>query len=79
MRISCLHRGRGTSQGLWIYEPDGNITRAEAVKTFVKILGISFEDFTIQSEDTKYPGASRFADVPQDHWFAWYVDYAMNK
>lgn len=79
MRISCLHRGRGTSKGLWIYEPDGNITRAEAIKTFVKILGIWFKDFTITTEDKPYPTPTQFADVGQNYWFAWYVDYAARK
>jgi len=64
---------------LWIYEPNGDITRAEAIKTFVKILGIEFKDFTIQTEDKLYPNPTQFADVGQDNWFAWYVDYAAKK
>ncbi len=79
MRISCIHRGRGTSKGLWIYEPNANITRAEAIKTFVKVLGIVYKDFTLTSEDRPYPTPTQFADVGQDNWFAWYVDYAAKK
>jgi len=79
MRVSCMHRGRWVWQGLWIYEPDSGITRAEILKTIVKILGVELEDFTIQSEDSNYPFAVQFADVPQDHWFAWYANYALNK
>ena len=79
MRISCLHRGRETSQNRWMYQPEWYIQRDEALKTFVRILGIAFEDFTIQTEDQRYPFATPFADVPQDHWFAHYAQYARDR
>lgn len=79
MRVSCMHRGRWIGQWLWIYEPNSGITRAEILKTIVKILGVEFEDFSIQTEDAIYPFSVQFADVPQDHRFAWYANYALNK
>jgi|GEM_PF-1480046 len=77
MRVSCIHRGRGTTQGLWTYVPNDSITRAEVLKTVVKILGIKFDNFTILNEDLPYVvGNSPFADVKSGNWFAHYANYA---
>ncbi len=79
MRISCLHRWRGTNQWLWIYAPNDHITRAEVLKTVVKILGIEFNNFSITSEDLLYTGNIPFADVSYDNRFAHYADYAFKQ
>ena len=79
MRISCLHRWRETNQNRWMYQPDGYIQRDEALKTFVKTLWIQFGDFTIETEDQRYPYVTPFLDVPQNHRFAHYAQYAKNE
>lgn len=77
MRVSCVHRWVGTKQGLWIYAPNSNVTRAEVLKTVVKILGIEFDNFTILNEDLPYvAGNIPFADVASGNWFAHYANYA---
>lgn len=77
MRVSCVHRWVGTKQGLWIYAPNANVTRAEVLKTVVKILGIEFDNFTILNEDLPYvAGNIPFADVASGNWFAHYANYA---
>jgi hypothetical protein len=79
MRISCLHRGRGTNKWLWIYEPNANITRAEVLKTAVKLLWAEFGDFNILNESAIYTGAIPFADINNTHWFSHYAQYAYSK
>lgn len=79
MRLSCLHRGVGSDQWLWIYLPERDVTRAEVLKTIVKVLWAALWDFDIQTEDAYYPFAVQFEDVPWDHRFAWYANYAKNK
>lgn len=79
MRVSCLHRGRGTSQWLWTYVPNDNVTRAEVLKTVVRILGIEFDNFSVESEDIRYNGTIPFADVSANYWFAHYADYAFRQ
>jgi hypothetical protein len=59
---------------LWIYEPNRSVTRAEVLKTVVKILGIQFGNFTIINEDLPYVGQKVFADTP--NWFSHYESYA---
>lgn len=76
MRISCMHRGRWIGQGLWIYEPNSNILRSEVLKTVVKILWVAFEDFDIETENIVYNWPTPFADVPKEHRFAHYANYA---
>lgn len=77
MRVSCVHRWVGTKEGLWIYAPNANVTRAEVMKTVVKILGIEFDNFTILNEDLPYvAGNIPFADVATGNWFAHYANYA---
>jgi hypothetical protein len=78
MRLSCLHRWKMTKRWLWEYRPDDQITRAEVLKTLVKIRWIAKDDFTISSEDTTYFGNQIFADVPKNYWFSWYAEYAYN-
>ena len=78
MRLSCLHRWKMTFAWLWQYRPDDSTTRAEVVKTLVKIRWIQKDDFDINTEDAIYPGAQLFVDVPRNHWFAWYSEYAYN-
>lgn len=79
MQYSCMHRWRFTNKGEWKYDPDANITRAEVLKTFVKIEWVVFDDFTIQTENKRYTKAIPFADVSPDHWFAHYAQYAKDK
>lgn len=77
MRVSCVHRWVGTKKWLWIYAPNNNVTRAEVMKTVVKILGIEFDNFTILNEDLPYVvGTIPFADVTSGNWFAHYANYA---
>jgi len=76
MRVSCVHRWVGTDQGLWVYAPNTNVTRAEVMKTVVKILGIEFDNFTILNEDLDYVQNIPFADVASGNWFAHYANYA---
>lgn len=77
MRVSCLHRWIGTKKGLWIYAPNANITRAEVIKTVVKILGIEFDNFSVLNEDLPYvTGDIPFADVTSGNRFAHYANYA---
>ena len=76
MRVSCMHRGRWVWQGLWIYEPNSNILKSEVLKTVVKILWVAFEDFDIETENIVYNGPTPFADVPKEHRFAHYANYA---
>jgi len=79
MRLSCMHRWRWTSVWARVYDPDANITRAEIIKTIVKLLWIYYSDFVIESENKAYQGPIVFADVPATHWFAHYASYAYNK
>ncbi|MCK9466870.1 MAG: S-layer homology domain-containing protein [Candidatus Absconditabacterales bacterium] len=76
MRKSCLHRGKGTLQGQWIYYPNDYIKKSEVLKTLVKVRGIAFDDFYIESEDKFYPFDKIFEDVAQNNWFVWYTNYA---
>jgi len=77
MRVSCLHRWVWTKKWLWIYTPNANITRAEVMKTVVKILGIEFDNFSVLNEDLPYVvGSIPFADVTSGNWFAHYANYA---
>lgn len=76
MRKSCLHRGRWTNQWLWRYDPDSYVTKAEVIKTLVKVMGIAFDDFTIETEDRVYPYVPIFADVATTNRFSWYTEYA---
>jgi hypothetical protein len=78
MRLSCLHRWKMTFAWLWQYWPDDQTTRAEVLKTLVKIRWIAKDDFDINTEDAVYPGAQIFVDVPRNYWFAWYTEYAYN-
>ncbi|USN56439.1 MAG: S-layer homology domain-containing protein [Candidatus Peribacteria bacterium] len=79
MRLNCIHRGRGTSEGKWIYEPDSSITRAEVMKTMVKIMGIAYQDFDIKTEDTIFDGEIVFHDIDREHRSSWYTPYAFHK
>jgi hypothetical protein len=74
-----MWRGRDTDEGKWNANPNENITVAEVLKTFVKVQWVAFDDFDIKTENARYPKATPFADVPQEHWFAWYADYAVKK
>ncbi len=76
MRNSCLHRWRWTNFGLRKYDPDEHITKAEVLKTLVKIMGIAKNDFDIVTEDAVYNGTQIFYDVSKNHWFSWYTSYA---
>lgn len=79
MRVSCLHRGRHTTKWYWRYDPEGQITRAEVLKTLVKIMGVAYDDFTIETEDNLYVWSIPFADVPNKHRFSHYINYAYEK
>jgi hypothetical protein len=68
-----------TRKGQWKYSPNAYITKAEAQKTLVKIMGLAFNDFTITSEDKAYPYANIFADVKATHRFSRYATYAYTK
>ncbi len=77
MRVSCIHRWVGTKNGLRVYAPNNNVTRAEVMKTVVKMLGVEFDNFTILNEDLPYvTGDIPFADVVSGNWFAHYANYA---
>lgn len=76
MRKSCLHRWKWTFASQWKYDPNEYVTKAEVLKTLVKIRGIAFEDFDIINEDYPYDGVQVFADVPKNHRFSWYSFYA---
>lgn len=78
MRKSCLHRGKDTRLWLWIYYPDDYIKKSEILKTLVKIRGIAFDNFDIQSEDREYPYNLIFEDVKRDNRFSRYTEYAFN-
>lgn len=75
MRISCIHRGRGTSKWLWLYEPNNSMTRNEALKTVAKIVGSELGNLTVINEDAPFIGTKIFTDVPNDNWFAHYANY----
>lgn len=75
LRKSCLHRWRWAAEWIWEYEPDGYITKAEVMKTVIKILWMEENDFDIQDEDIRYPYVDVFADVPSTHRFSWYAEY----
>lgn len=45
----------------------------------MKVLGVAFDDFTIQDEDRPYNGTIPFADVSNSNWFAHYANYAYTK
>lgn len=74
MRISCIHKWPWGKKWLWIYEPNRSVTRAEVLKTIVKILGIQFANFEILHEDLPYVGETIFSDTP--NWFNHYAQYA---
>lgn len=76
MRKSCLHRWKWTFASQWKYDPDEYITKAEVLKTLVKIRGMAFDDFNIVNEDYPYDWVQVFADVAKGHWFSWYSFYA---
>ena len=76
MRKSCLHRWKWTFASQWKYDPNEYVTKAEVLKTLVKIRGIAFEDFDIINEDYPYDGVQVFADVPKNHRFSRYSFYA---
>lgn len=76
MRLNCLHRGRNTFEGKWLYHPKRSVTKAEVMKTMVKIMGIARQDFNVVDEDIYYPGRVVFYDVPLGHWASWYTEYA---
>jgi len=76
MRKSCLHRWKWTLQWQWIYYPNDYIKKSEVLKTLVKVRGIAFDDFYIESEDKFYPFDKIFEDVAQNNWFVWYTNYA---
>ena len=78
MRNSCLHRWKSNYLWLWKYHPDEYVTKAEVLKTLVKIRWIAKNDFNISTEDMTYSGAITFKDVWPNHWFAWYSFYAYN-
>ncbi len=77
MRVSCIHRWPWGKKWLWIYEPNRSVTRAEVLKTVVKILGIQFDNFTILHEDLPYIGEVIFSDTP--NWFNHYAHYAYSQ
>lgn len=79
MRVNCIHRGRGTQDGKWTYEPDSSITKAEVMKTMAKIMGIAYQDLTTPGDDKQYTGVTMFQDIPHEHWAAWYATYAYQK
>jgi len=76
MRKSCLHRGQWMKEWVRRYGPNEYITKAATLKTLVKIRGIVFDDFSIETEDKPYPGVILFADVNKNHWFSRYTQYA---
>ncbi len=76
MRLSCLHRGKGTQENQRIYYPDDYIKKSEILKTLVKIMWINFDNFQIKSEDLIYPRIPIFKDISQKDWFVWYSEYA---
>ena len=78
MRKSCLHRWKWTFAWQWKYDPDEYITKAEVIKTLVKIRWMAFNDFDIVNEDTPYDGVQVFADVSKKHWFSRYSFYAFD-
>lgn len=51
------------------FRPDGTITRAEAAKVIVAAMGAT--DAAMGSKN-----ATKFSDVPSDHWAAPYINYA---
>jgi len=77
MRVSCIHKWPWGRKWLWIYEPNRSVTRAEVLKTLVKILGIQFANFEILHEDLPYRGDIVFTDTP--NWFNHYAQYAYNQ
>lgn len=76
MRKSCLHRWKWTFASQWKYDPNEYVTKAEVLKTLVKIRGIAFDDFNIINEDYPYDWVQVFADVSKKHRFSWYSFYA---
>ena len=76
MRLSCLHRGKGTYQNQRIYYPNEYIKKSEILKTLVKIMWVAFDNFSIQSEDITYSKTPIFSDVNKDNWFVRYSEYA---
>jgi len=79
MRKSCLHRGKETKQNLWRYHPDDYVKKSEILKTLVKIAGVAFGDFTITTEDKRYPYELVYQDLTPTHWFSWYSEYAYTR
>lgn len=78
MRKSCLHRWKWGFANQWKYDPDEYITKAEVLKTLVKIRWIAFDDFDIVNEDTTYDWVQVFSDVSKNHRFSWYAFYAFD-
>ncbi len=79
MRLSCLHRWVATKTHQRVYAPNTYIKKSEILKTLVKIMGIKFDDFTIDSEDISYPYSLLFKDLTSTHRFSWYSEYAYTK
>lgn len=78
MRLACLHRWKWTFAWQRRYDPDEYVTKAEVLKTLVKIRWIVMDDFDIQNEDMPYNWVQVFEDVKNSHWFSWYSFYAFD-
>lgn len=77
LRISCINQGRWRAKGKWEYQPNAKITRAEVLKTVTKILGSTFDNFSIINEKQIYTWAKPFVDTP--NWFNHYADFAFKQ
>ena len=87
LRINCIQRWRWDKKQYPYpayniprkYYPNDPVTRAEVMKTYVKLLWIHDDVVTVTREEDPYPGNTPFADVPKTNWASWYADTAYKK
>jgi Leucine-rich repeat (LRR) protein len=78
LRNSCLHRWKRKDRSLWTYHPNDYVKKSELIKTFVKIRGIAFDNFQIETEDKVYPFDTIFEDLSKNNRLSWYINYAFS-
>lgn len=71
LRLNCIVKGRQINT----FKPTENVTKAEAIKIFIKLWGIK-NQLKVQGEQFIYLGETPFADVSNIHWAAQYMDIA---
>jgi hypothetical protein len=60
---------------LWTYYPNDYVKKSELIKTLVKIRGIAFDNFQIETEDQEYPFNTIFEDLSRNNRLSWYINY----